>query len=239
MHLGQIDDEVDIIVLPEMFNTGFLVEPQQMPADAHDKAVKWLRKHAASKQAVVCASLIVQQGKRYYNRLHWVHPDGNIQYYDKRHLFSYGQEDRYFEAGTQPLIVECKGWRIKPLICYDLRFPVWAKNSLQADGRYAYDMLIYIANWPSSRIGAWQSLLYARAIENQAYALGVNRVGDDAQGTAHNGSSLLIDAKGNKLSDDVADGQESVQRYSLQYDELQAFRDKFPLGLDWDTFKIE
>ncbi len=220
-HLQALSESVDLVVLPEMFNTGFLVEPHQMPHTASSTALAWLVEQAGKYQAVFCASLIVQDNGRYYNRLHWVQPNGDIQVYNKRHLFTYGNEDRYFEAGKQVLIAQLKHWRIKPLICYDLRFPVWAKNNLQ-QGRYDYDMLVYIANWPASRVHAWQTLLQARAIENQ-----------------DNGASLLINPKGNIVSKEVNQGQESVQIHTLSYDDLQQFRRHFPVGNDWDTFVLQ
>ncbi len=236
-HLQALSEAVDLVVLPEMFNTGFLVEPQKMPATAAVQAVEWLRQQANTYQTVFCASLIVQDNGRYYNRLHWVQPNGNIHFYNKRHLFTYGNEDRYFDAGTNALVVQLKNWHIKPLICYDLRFPVWAKNNLQ-QGCYDYDMLIYIANWPASRMHAWRTLLQARAIENQVYVLGVNRVGADANGTMHSGSSLLISPKGDIISTEVNKGEESVQIHTLSYEILQQFRQDFPVGNDWDTFKV-
>lgn len=236
-HLQQLNSDADIVVLPEMFNTGFLVEPYKMPEQASNKAIAWLQNKASKYNAVFCTSLIVKEGDKYFNRLHWVQPDGMVAYYNKRHLFTYGNEDRYFVAGETALIVEYKNWRIKPLICYDLRFPVWAKNTL-IEGVHAYDLLIYIANWPQSRIIAWQALLQARAIENQCYVLGVNRVGEDAKGHVHNGASLLIDPKGQALSAKIEQEQESVQNSVVSARVLQDFRQKFPVGKDWDTFDI-
>lgn len=235
-HIETIDSASDLIVLPEMFNTGFVVEPQQIEEGAWDIALLWMQSKAKEKNLVVTGSMIVREEENYYNRLYWVHPNGGFQTYNKKHLFSLGNEHLRFTAGEKPLIVELNGWKIKPLICYDLRFPVWAKNNYH-DGEYDYDLIMYVANWPAARSYAWKSLLVARAIENQAYAVGVNRIGEDAHGTKHNGFSGVIEPKGEWIGKQVKDC-ESVQTISLSAEDLLNYRNKFTVGLDWDGFSI-
>ena len=231
-----ISTKTDLIVLPEMFNTAFVVHPQGIDAEAWESTIAWMQKMAQQSDAVVCGSLIVEEDKKYYNRLYWVLPSGEYKTYNKRHLFSLGNEHLRFSAGEETLIVELKGWKIKPLICYDLRFPVWAKNNYH-QGAYDYDLLIYVANWPSARSYAWKSLLVARAIENQAYVLGVNRIGKDDNGTPHDGFSGVIEPKGEWISPEVQNVS-SVQSINLSASEIKEYRAKFTVGLDWDDFEL-
>jgi predicted amidohydrolase len=235
--IDQINENTDLIVLPEMFNTGFVVDPEDVAEDMNGISLQWLKKQAQKKQAVICSSLIIQENKNYYNRLIWMNPNGSFQFYNKRHLFSLGGEHHKFTGGAENLIVELKGWKIKLLVCYDLRFPVWAKNNY-INGVYDYDMLIYIANWPASRRDPWMSLLKARAIENQAYVIGVNRIGTDGTGLAHAGDSNIYDAKGKKLVQHLGD-TEFAETVMLSKSVLDNFREKFTVGLDWDRFSIE
>jgi len=199
--------------------------------------MQWMREQAKNKQAVVCGSLIIRENDNFYNRLFWMQPDGAYKQYDKRHLFSLGGEHKKFTGGTESLIVELKGWKIKPLVCYDLRFPVWAKNNY-SNGVYDFDLLIYIANWPAARRDPWMSLLKARAIENQSYVIGVNRIGEDGNGLAHAGDSNIYDAKGKKLIQQAID-TEFTEIILLSKKMLDDFRRKFTVGLDWDRFSIE
>jgi predicted amidohydrolase len=235
--IAQIEEDTDLIVLPEMFNTGFVVEPETIDSNLADKALEWMKRMSSEKNAAVCGSVIVKEKTHFYNRFYWVEPNGGVQQYDKRHLFSLGGEDKHFSSGQDLLIIEYKAWKIKPLICYDLRFPVWAKNTFENE-EYAYDLLIYVANWPAARSHAWRSLLVARAIENQAYVLGVNRIGNDGRGTPHSGFSGVIEPKGEWISEEV-ENKESVQTIKLSGEELQKYRSKFTVALDWDEFKIE
>lgn len=235
--IDQIQEEVDLIVLPEMFNTGFVVDPDGVAEEMEGESMEWLREQAKKKQAVICASLIIQENNKYYNRLFWMQPDGAYKQYDKRHLFSLGGEHKKFTGGTRSLIVELKGWKIKPLVCYDLRFPVWAKNNY-TKGEYDYDLLIYIANWPASRRDPWMSLLKARAIENQSYVIGVNRIGEDGNALPHAGDSNIYDAKGKKLIQQKSNS-EFIETLTLSKKILDDFRAKFTVGLDWDRFSIE
>ncbi|MCK5776938.1 MAG: amidohydrolase [Bacteroidales bacterium] len=235
--ITQINTSPDLIILPEMFNTGFVVKPKEIDPIAAKESLLWLQRMAVLKQSVISASMIVEEDEQYYNRLFWVRPDGSYSTYDKKHLFSLGNEHLRFTAGSDQLIVELKGWKIKPLICYDLRFPIWAKNNYDS-GNYDYDLLIYVANWPAARAYAWRSLLTARAIENQAYAIGVNRIGKDDHGTPHSGFSGVIDPKGEWISAEAID-MESVQTISLSAKDLIDYRTKFTVGLDWDEFEIK
>lgn len=236
-HLNNIEEETDIIVLPEMFNTGFVVEPDTVDKHSSQEALNWMQSKAAKKNAVICGSMIVKEHNHYYNRFYWVEPDGKFQTYDKRHLFSLGGENKFFSNGHSNTIIEYKTWKIKPLICYDLRFPVWAKNTYR-NGQFEYDLLIYVANWPVARVHAWKSLLVARAIENQCYVVGVNRIGKDGRGTDHSGFSGVIEPKGTWISE-KAEHIASSQTLVLSQSELNAYRKKFNFALDWDSFSIQ
>ncbi len=234
--ISQIESSTDLIILPEMFQTGFVVEPQEIDESAASLGLSWMQKMAKKKEAIITGSMIIKENENYYNRLYWVSPDETYQYYDKKHLFSLGNEHLRFTAGEKQLIVNLKGWKIKPLICYDLRFPIWAKNNYTS-GVYEYDLLIYVANWPAARSHAWKSLLVARAIENQAYVVGVNRIGKDGNGTPHSGYSGVIEAMGTWISEE-AQNQESIQTIKLSANDLTSYRNKFTVGMDWDKFDI-
>jgi len=235
--ITQIHEEVDLVVLPEMFNTGFVVEPVDVAEEMSGKSISWMLEIAQEKQAVICGSLIILEKGKYYNRFIWMPPSGKYQYYDKRHLFSLGDEHHNFTGGKKSLIVKLKGWNIKPLICYDLRFPVWSKNSFSKEN-YEYDLLLYVANWPASRRDPWMSLLKARAIENQAYVIGVNRIGEDGNGLAHAGDTNIYDPKGKKLISHPSN-TEFTETLSISKKALFDFREKFTVGIDWDRFSIE
>jgi omega-amidase len=227
----------DLIVLPEMFNTGFVVEPATVSESMDGMGMKWLEKQAKAAKSVITGSLVIAENGNYYNRLVWMRPDGSYETYDKRHLFRMGNEHERFAQGNKRLIVDLNGWKIMPLVCYDLRFPVWSKNTL-SDGSYDYDCLIYIANWPASRSLAFRSLLVARAIENQVYLAGVNRIGEDGNNIAHNGESAIIDFKGNYLVQSPKD-KEDICTFTLSRQALEDQRRHFAVGLDWDRFTIE
>ncbi len=235
--LNSLSEKADIIVLPEMFNTAFVVEPETVDIEAAKVSLDWMIDNAKKYDTAICGSMIVKEDGNYYNRLYWVEPHGQIQKYDKRHLFTLGNEHLKITAGQENIIINYKGWKIKPLVCYDLRFPVWAKNTYE-QGEYEYDLLIYVANWPAARNYAWKSLLVARAIENQAYVIGVNRIGPDANGTKHTGFSRVIEPKGEVISEEV-ENIESSQTISLSADEMKLYRKKFTVGLDWDEFSIK
>jgi len=223
--------------LPEMFSTGFVMEPALVAEPMDGNSVRWMRLQAKTAGCVITGSLAIAESGKFYNRLIWMRPDGSYETYDKRHLFRMGNEHERFAGGEKQLIVELFGWKIMPLVCYDLRFPVWSKNKL-AGGIYNYDFLIYVANWPASRSLAFRSLLVARAIENQAYLAGVNRVGQDGNGVEHKGESALVDFKGNYLLQCPPD-EEQVATFTISRKALEDQRRQFSVGLDWDQFRIE
>jgi len=235
--IGTLTTKPDLIVLPEMFNTGFVVEPATVSESMDGMGMKWLAEQAKHSGCVITGSLVIAENRKYYNRLVWMQPDGNFKTYDKRHLFRMGNEHERFAQGNSRLMVDLKGWKIMPLVCYDLRFPVWSKNTL-VEGSYDYDCLIYIANWPASRSLAFRSLLVARAIENQVYLAGVNRIGEDGNGVAHSGESAIIDFRGNCLVQCPKD-KEDISTFTLSHQALEDQRRQFAVGLDWDRFTIE
>jgi len=238
--ISQID-KTDLIILPEMFTTGFSMNSAELAETVNGKSTLWMKEQAAKKNAVVCGSIIIEEKDTYYNRLIWMRPDGTFESYDKRHLFRMANENNHFSSGASKLIVELKGWRICPLVCYDLRFPVWSRNKAKTDRKtYAnwdYDILLYIANWPEARIKAWEKLIYARAIENQCFVAAVNRIGKDGKDINYSGNSMLVDAKG-ELIWKAKDNYEEVKTLEISKIELEAFREKFPVGMDGDSFKI-
>jgi len=233
----KIDRKTDLIVLPEMFNTGFITEPRELAEDMNGHTVSWMAKQASILNCVITGSLVVLESGNYYNRLVWMQPDGTYFKYDKRHLFHPGNEHEQFSPGTEKLVVDLLGWKICPMVCYDLRFPVWSKNTWR-EGMYEYDILIYIANWPAARSYAYRQLLIARAIENQSYVVAVNRVGIDGKGTNHQGDSTVIDFKGKHLLE-IAPDTEGVETINLNFSQLVDFRKGFTVGMDWDNFEIK
>lgn len=222
----------DLIVLPETFNTGFPVDPKQFAEPLDGTTMCWLSQKACENECVICGSLLLNIDNDFFNSFVWMRPDGSFDLYHKRHVFRMGGEDKLVKHGENKLIVEYKGWKIKPLICYDLRFPVWSRNRYE-NGEFAYDLAIYVANFPSVRINVWNQLLVARAIENQAFVLGVNRVGTDDKGIAYNGLSKLIDARGNVISEAKITECQIVES-DIDLEDLNQFRNKFNVGLDWD-----
>lgn len=237
--LGPIT-EVDLIVLPEMFSTGFSMEPQRLAEDMDGSAVRWMRQVAARKGCVITGSLMLYTGegddKKYYNRLIWMRPDGSYETYDKKHLFSLSQEPKIYTGGTERLIVTLNGWRICPMICYDLRFPVWSRNAMLEAREATYDVLTYSANWPDRRALAWQTLLQARAIENQCYVIGVNRVGEDGTGFHYQGDTSVIDPLGNILY--RKKNEADIFITTLDYEELVKVRRQFQFLKDADPFQL-
>jgi predicted amidohydrolase len=231
--INEIPIPTDLIVLPEMFSTGFSMEAPAYAETLDGPSVAWMQHIAAEQQAVVTGSLMLREGEDFYNRLLWVRPDGTMSHYNKRHLFSLAQEQSVFVPGTESLLEELKGWRIRPLICYDLRFPVWSRNTPEQP----YDLLLYVANWPAVRRTAWSTLLRARAIENLAYTIGVNCVGIDHHGQPYTGDSALLDMKGEYLVE-VGNQQTCITR-TLRRAELEAFRSRFPALHDADAFSLQ
>lgn len=223
-------EQTHLIVLPEMFTTGFSMNPEKLKENMDGPSVQWMKSMATEKNAAVAGSLIIEENGKSFNRFLWVFPDGKVEFYDKRHLFTMSGEHLHYSPGTKKLVVEYLGWRFCPLICYDLRFPVWSRNTEN------YDVLLYLANWPSPRHHVWKKLLVARAIENQCYCIGVNRIGTDGTGLNYLGDSALVDAKG--FADFLGEN-EQVKTFEISYDELQQFRKKFPVLEDRDEFQID
>ena len=216
----------DLYVLPEMFSTGFCTQPEGIAEPVENQTVSWMKAKASQTGAAIAGSIAVHEDGKYYNRFHFVTPDGNITTYDKKHLFTFGGEHKRFTAGSERVIVTYKGFRILLEICYDLRFPVWSRN------KGDYDMIIYVASWPTPRVEAWKALLTARAIENQCYVVGVNRVGEDP-GNNYCGGSRVIDPYGQIMAE-CEDGKEMEATANVDMAVLEAFRAKFPVLDDAD-----
>lgn len=229
----------DLIILPEMFPTGFSMRPEFLAENMDGDSRRWMTELARSKNSVVTGSIIIQDGDDYFNRLIWMRPDGTHKTYDKRHLFSFAGEHEHYASGNKRLIVSLKGWNICPLICYDLRFPVWCRNQ-QLDGGFSnakFDLQIFVANWPEARREPWMTLLEARAHENQCYVIGVNRIGNDGNNIPHSGDSGVYDMKGRKISS-IQPNEPTIETITLSYSELEDFRAKFTAWNDKDRFKI-
>lgn len=229
--LRRISGQADIAVLPETFSTGFSMNTAALADVSDGETVAAVKDWAAKYQFAIAGSFIAKENGQYFNRAFLVTPEGEEHYYDKRHLFRMGGEDRHFSAGNRQTIVPYKGWNVCLQVCYDLRFPVWSRNTDNA-----YDLLIYIANWPAARERAWRVLLPARAMENMAFVCGVNRIGTDGNDVPYNGGSLLFDPKGTALAD-LSSAEDIVVR-TIEKDGLDSFRTKFPAWKDADNFII-
>lgn len=234
--IWQIEGDVDWIILPEMFPTGFTMDVEEVGEPMGLLVCRWMQQMASQTGAVLSGSAVISEKGRYYNRLLWVYPDGIIHYYDKRHLFRMAHEQDYFSAGNSLPIFEWKGWKICPQVCYDLRFPVWSRNRKTDSGALAYDVIFYVASWPAPRISAWDALLPARGIENLAYCIGVNRIGEDGNGIPYTGHSSAFDFKGNSLA--ALGEQDAIHSISLDFESLQSYRRKFPAWTDADPFQF-
>ena len=230
-------DNTDLIVLPEMFTTGFSMNPKSLAEPPGGKSFKWMRQIAKQKNAAITGSYIIKENNHFFNRLYFVFPDGSSQQYDKKHLFTLAGEGNAYQPGTQKLIVDYKDWKIQPMICYDLRFPVWARSNSIPDKLYEYDLLVYVANWPDARIHAWDTLLQARAIENIAYCVGVNRIGLDGSQKQYPGHSAAYSYKGESLS--IAKETREIQTITFSKDQLEEFRGRFPFQTDADPFTLD
>ncbi len=226
-------EPTEVVILPEMFTTGFSMQPSLHAETMEGPSVQWMRKIAMTQKIILTGSLIIEENGHYYNRLIWMLPNGEFGYYDKRHLFAFAGEDQRYTAGNKRLIASVKGWKINLQICYDLRFPTWARQAAPNE----YDVLVYVANWPEKRSPAWKTLLVARAIENQAFVVGVNRVGLDGNNIAHSGNSMVVSPLGEVLYHSA--DQESVFQITLQHDELEQTRAQFPFWKDADFFTIQ
>lgn len=234
--INSIEERTEIVVLPEMFSTGFTMQPQLFAEDMNGETVEWMKNIAADKRIVLTGSIIIKEENKFYNRLVWMLPNGEYGYYNKRHLFAYAGEDQQYAAGNKRLIASVKGWKINLQVCYDLRFPVWARQQLNDQSLPEYDVLIYTANWPERRSHAWKTLLCARAIENQCFVVGVNRVGLDGNNINHSGNTLVIDPLGEVLYHKAE--EEDIFTITLEKERLEEVRTKFPFWKDGDHFKI-
>lgn len=234
--IDSIKERTEVIVLPEMFSTGFSMQSSRLAETMDGSAVQWMKQKAKEKNVIITGSLIIEENGEYYNRLLWMLPNGTYGAYDKRHLFAFADEHNHYKAGEKRLIAQVKGWKICLNVCYDLRFPVWTRNTIQENGAPAYDVLVNVANWPERRNTPWRALLQARAIENQCYVIGVNRVGNDGHNIYHSGDTSLIDPVGEIIYHKAHD--EDAFTYTLSRTHLEELRAKFPFMKDADEFMI-
>ena len=235
----QYGEKMEVVLLPEMFNTGFSMKPSEYAESMEGETVQWMRRIAAEKRIILAGSLMIKENGLYYNRLVWMLPTGEYGVYDKRHLFAYAGEDAHYSSGNKRLIASVNGWKINLQVCYDLRFPVWARQTVphdENDENAEYDVLVYVANWPEKRVHAWRTLLQARAIENQCYVVGVNRVGIDGNDNKYPGESMIIDAMGQPL--EKGDDKERVFTCTLSQKDLSDVRNRLPFLRDADPFII-
>ena len=233
--IWEISEKVDLIILPEMFPTGFSMDASELAEPMNLGICKWMKQMASQTQAVITGSAIINDGGNFFNRLLWVSPNGEISHYDKRHLFRMAKEDETYSPGLELPIFDLKGWKICPQVCYDLRFPVFSRNYWK-NGEAAYDFLFYVASWPATRTSAWDALLPARAIENLCYVAGVNRVGKDGNEIEYVGHSSSFDFKGEVIAH--AAEEEKVVLFTLSAEHLESYRAKFPAWMDADNFTI-
>ena len=238
--INSIKEKTEVVILPEMFSTGFSMQPENFAETMNGETVAWMKKIASAQKIILTGSLMIKKDEDFFNRLIWMLPNGDYGYYDKRHLFAYGDENNHYTAGKKRLIASVKGWKINLQVCYDLRFPVWSRQSPSSytnNGNVLeYDVLIYVANWPERRSLAWKTLLQARAIENQCYVIGVNRVGDDGNNVYHAGDSMVIDPLGEIVYHKK--DEEDIFTIELNKQHLDDIRKKFPFWKDADRFTI-
>jgi len=238
--INGIQTPTQVVILPEMFSTGFSMNPDKLAETMDGATVEWMKNMAMSKKVVLAGSLIIEEAGAYYNRFIWMLPNGQYGVYDKRHLFGFAGEDKHYTAGEKRTIAQVNGWKINLQVCYDLRFPVWARqssNNFSQDGLAhipEFDLLLYVANWPERRIAAWKTLLAARAIENQCFVVGVNRVGNDGNNIYHSGASMVINPLGETLYQ--KEHEEDIFTVTLQKEILEEIRQKFPFWKDADSF---
>ncbi len=230
--IGALEDDTDLIVLPEMFTTGFTMDAESQAEPMDGPSMAWLRDTAKRAGAAVCGSLVITEQGQCFNRFVMMRPDGDFTCYDKRHLFRLAGEDQHYAAGSEIQTCEINGWKVRPLVCYDLRFPVWSRRTQQQD----FELLLFVANWPTPRHQAWETLLRARAIENQCYVVGVNRVGIDGNDVPYAGGSAIVDFLGNELVN-LGDAA-SQATVTLELDALRQFRERYPFDIDADVFSI-
>jgi len=230
--IDSIQKKTEVVILPEMFSTGFSMQANLLAETMQGETIEWMKKIAFSKKIILTGSVIIEEEGRFYNRLIWMLPNGEYGVYNKRHLFAYANEHNHYSGGNKRLIASVKGWKINLQVCYDLRFPIWSRQ--QSAGEY--DVLIYVANWPEKRSTAWKTLLQARAIENQCYVVGVNRVGEDGNQVYHSGDSMIVDPAGEILYHKA--NEEDIFTYTLQKEKLNGIRERFPFWRDADTFNL-
>lgn len=233
LKINEITMPTDIIILPEMFTTAFTMNPEKFSEEHGGKGMQWMLQKAIEKKCVITGSISVKDNGHFYNRLYWAKPNGTYEMYDKRHLFRMGNEHQHYTAGSERILINYKGWKICPFVCYDLRFPVWSRN--RKDN--AYDLAIYIANWPEVRAYPWKQLLIARAIENQAYVVGLNRIGEDGNKISHSGDSCVINPRG-EITCLIPSHEDKIETQILSFTYLQEFKKLFPVLLDSDDFEI-
>ena len=241
--IKNIKEKTEVVILPEMFSTGFSMQPEVLAEKMDGQTMQWMKRISADKKIILTGSIISEENEKYFNRLIWMLPNGEYGYYDKRHLFAYAMEHQHYTAGSKRLIAQVKGWKINLMVCYDLRFPVWARQSpspsLSPGGEgheQEYDVSIFVANWPAKRSHAWKTLLQARAIENQCYVIGVNRVGEDGNKIYYSGDSMIVDPLGEILYQKA--NEEDIFTYTLQKEKLNEVREKFPFWKDADEFNL-
>ena len=229
--INGLTENTDLVVLPEMFTTGFTMNPKNSAEKIDGNTISWLQEIAVKKQLAITGSIVIQKKKKYYNQLVFVHPTGKVETYTKRHSFTLAGEDKVYTSGSEKLIVTYKGWKICPLICYDLRFPVWARNTEN------YDLLLFMANWPVKRIKAWDTLLKARSIENMCYTIGVNRTGLDANNYNYSGNSLITDYLGEEISN-LPKNKVGIVSATISKKRQDTLREKLGFLNDMDSFSI-
>ena len=237
--IKSIQGKTELVVLPEMFTTGFSMNPKKLAETMDGETINWMKNIAAEKRVIITGSVIISEQDKFFNRMIWMLPTGEFGYYDKRHLFAYAGEDEHYTSGKKRFIASVKGWRVHLQVCYDLRFPVWSRQVLNRDHEeqdVEYDLLIYVANWPDRRRHAWNTLLQARAIENQCFVVGVNRVGTDANGHYYSGDSLVANPLG-ELYYHKKDA-EDIFTITLDKDEVTGIREKLPFWKDGDEFRL-
>ena len=230
--IGSISEAIDLIILPEMFTSGFTMNAETIAETMDGKTITWLKKIAQEKDVAISGSMVIKENKIYFNRCFFMEPDGTISTYDKRHTFTLAGEHKVYKAGKTKTIINFKGWKICPLVCYDLRFPVWARNSEN------YDLLLFVANWPKVRINAWDALLKARAIENMSYCIGVNRVGQDGNNYDYPGHSAAYDVLGHRM-DAIPEDKEAIEIVTLEKTHINKYREKLNFLKDRDDFSLK
>lgn len=236
-----IKEKTEVIILPEMFSTGFSMKPELLAENMEGETVQWMKKNSAEKKVILTGSIIIKENNEFFNRLVWMMPNGKYGVYDKKHLFAYGDEQLRYSAGSKRVIASVKGWKINLQVCYDLRFPVWARQSSISIKKepvisLEYDLLIYVANWPERRSHAWKTLLQARAIENQCYVIGVNRLGEDGNEIHYSGDSMIVDPLGEIIYQKT--DEEDIYTFKLEKNNLTEVREKFPFWKDADSFTL-